>query len=285
MLLYKMTTQLIHDAVLGLRPLSPLCALFAAQPEHKRLRHIAMSQADVLYPSIMYTRREHCFSVMHLAREWGTRLSGDARLVDLVALAGLYHDVGHVTMSHTLDQYLCTEQCIGDHESRAAWVVRAVNQRLGGVLLPVEEKFVIDAITGVPGTDFPLWAYRVVHHDDPRVPDVDRITYLVHDARRVGFPCLFDYRRVTDCIRSRSDDTDLYFDDACARDIEQISVMRQIHFEKIFHHPVVVRYQQDLLHTFIRSIGMSTLVQMFKSDAWLQLTDTMLWSTAADGCF
>lgn len=276
-----MVLPTIRDAVLGDCPLTPLCGLFAGQPEHVRLRHIVMSHADVMYPSVTYTRREHCLSVMHLARRWAMRLTTDSRLVDLIALAGLYHDVGHVTTSHALDDYLSSCGVV-DHETRSVHTLKAVNARIV-CLSDVEERFVAHAITGTVGHEFPLWAYRVVHQTNRRLPDVDRITYLINDARRLGFPCLFDPVRIENNISVV--DGDLHFATPCHTDLDQIITMRRIHFETVFQHPVVVEYQQRLVRTFLERFGKDRLLSMFESEAWLNLTDVMLWGQIPEHLF
>lgn len=251
-----------------------LCNVFAAQPEHVRLRHIAMSQADILYPNVMYTRREHCLSVMGLARRWAAKLTTDSRLVDLIALAGLYHDVGHVTTSHTLDDYLVAHG-VADHEARSVHVLKTVNARLV-CLSDAEERFVCDAITGTVGVEFPLWTYRIVHQPNRLLPDVDRITYLIHDARRLGFPCRFDPVCIEDNIGVVNND--LYFAPPCHTELQQVHTMRRIHLETVFRHPVVVEYQTRLVRTFLEHYGKDRLLHLFQSEAWLDLTDVVLWT-------
>ena len=274
--------KIIRDSMFGVCTLTPLCESFANVMEHYRLKHIAMNHADVIYPGISYSRREHCFSVMNLARRWAERLTKDPRLVDLIALAGLYHDVGHVTLSHTLDDFLTSKLEIPDHEVRSTMILRHVNHRLQ-LLKPIEEEFVCDCIRGHVRQEsmFPKWSYRIVHQPDRQLPDVDRLSYLVHDAQRLGFPCPIDIGWVTCCIHVDKTNGDLVFSKKCQIDLKHISESRETHLQKVFFHPTVLRYQTFLLDRFVKLIGVDTLKHMFLSDSldWLSLTDIHLWET------
>jgi len=277
-----MVANLVHDATFGSYVISPLCQSFLDTPEHWRLKHIIMSHADIVFPSITYSRREHCLSVMHLAREWASRLTTDQRTIDLIALAGLYHDVGHITTSHALDDYMHTVHNVPDHEERSLRIVTSVNQRLG-LLTPSEERFVKNCIVGTPGSDgsFPLWTYRIVHNVDPTLPDVDRITYLIHDANRLGFPCTFDPGLIMRNIVVGPDTGDLEFGLHCLPELRRVSAMRLRHFGTVFHHPRVLAYQKALCSTFIRVFGETRLLELFSGDGWLALTDVLLWTELA----
>ena len=265
----------IHDAVFGSCVLTPLCKAFLNTPEHYRLKHVAMNNADILYPGVLYSRREHCIAVMELARRWAQKLTQDERLIDLIALTGLYHDVGHVALSHTMDHFL-VQTGLPDHETRSTHVVHRVNKRLGGKLSTTEEEFVCDAIAGRTRAGYPAWAYHIVHQPDRSLPDVDRIVYLCHDSYKLGFPCSIDVARITQNIYIH--DTSLRFKPDCLKDLEYIVSLRASLFSRVFQHPVVVEYQTLLLSRFCALYTEKRLVSMFNDFTWLDLTDILIWS-------
>jgi HD superfamily phosphohydrolase len=273
-----MTDGLLWDSVFGSCVLTPLCAAFLHTPEHRRLKHIAMNHADILYASVLYSRREHCIAVMALARRWSKKLTQDARLVDLIALEGLYHDVGHVALSHTMDHFLQTYE-VPDHEVRSALVIRRVNQNLGSLLSRAEENFVCDAIAGFvrEGSIYPEWAYHIVHQPDRTLPDVDRIVYLCHDTYKLGVPCNIDVTRITNCIYI--DDHRLRFSPECGADLNHIIELRTRLFAQVFQHPTVIDYQASLLTKFCVLYTRERLLALFHDDfSWLELTDVLLWA-------
>jgi HD superfamily phosphohydrolase len=270
------------DAVFGRIELTSLCTAFADTPEHHRLSHIAMNNAHVLYPSASYSRREHCFSTMALARRLSSRLTTDSRLVDLIALAGLYHDVGHLTLSHTLDVYLTDTLGLQDHEARSVAILYRVNKRLK-LLTPTELEFVCGAITCSLGSSRPYerWAYHIVHQPDRSLPDVDRIAYLCHDQLHTGFPLTIDVDRV---IRSAYVDNEgkLQYTEDSQQELENIVQSRDRMFTCVFHHNIVTAYQNYLLSRFVALFGQKKLYAMFtdvETCEWLTLTDVLLWST------
>ena len=280
-LYYKMTTGTLWDSVFGSCLLTPLCAAFLYTPEHQRLKHIAMNHADILYASVLYSRREHCIAVMALARRWAMQLTTNARLIDLIALAGLYHDIGHVALSHTMDHYIQLHGDIPDHEIRSSLVVRRVNTCLGGLLSTEEVDFVCDAIAGTirTGSVYPPWAYHIVHQPDRELPDVDRIVYLCHDSYKLGITCSIDVPRITTCIYSDPLDQTLCFMHTCIADLNNVRDLRTRLFTQVFRHPIVCKYQTSLLTRFCLLYTEKRLLDLFHDNfAWLELTDVLLWS-------
>ena len=268
----------LHDSVFGACILTPLCTAFLNTREHYRLKHVSMNHADILYPSVCYSRREHCIAVMELARRWAQKLTQDDRLIDLIALAGSYHDVGHVSLSHTMDQFLVNAG-LPDHEERSTHIVRRVNKRLRGMLSTAEEDFVCNCISGKEPTEgtYPTWAYHIVHQPDRSLPDVDRIVYLCHDSYKLGVECHIDVPWITENIyidQKRS----LGFKSECTDDLEYIIELRTSLFSRVFQHPVVIAYQTFLLSRFSMLYTEGRLVNLFSDFAWLELTDVLIWN-------
>ena len=274
-----------YDPVFGKCHLSPLCLAFFRAPEHCRLAQIAMNHANIRFQGLHYSRREHCVAVMELARRWATVLvqtdatdepCARARLVDLVALAGLYHDVGHVTLSHAMDHLVCALG-VADHETRSLQVVRRVNRTLG-LLAPVEEQFVCDAIAGQVGATYPPWAYQIVHQPNREWPDVDRLVYLVHDSSKLGLATGIEIPFLTARLEL-TPGRHLCFRGECADQLALIRDVRSHLFRTVFHHVHVQDYQTLLVTLFCDLFGLTRLLACFQTEDWLTLTDTVLWST------
>jgi len=217
---------------------------------------------------------------MELARRWASRLTADERLIDLVALVGLYHDVGHVALSHSMDHYLQQSVGIPDHETRSAHLLLRVNSRLGNRLSPPEARFVCDAITGSISEDtcFPLWAYHVVHQPDRSLPDVDRIVYLCHDSHKLGFSSGIDVDWIMECLYIDEHSGGLAFSLACMPSLRHIVDLRGTLFLEVFEHDTVAAYQSFLVARFCALYTMDRVGALFQDFAWLELTDVLLWS-------
>src|SRR3989344_291322 len=116
---------IIKDAIYGFIHVNQLCKVFLDTPEFERLRRIKqLGLAHFVYPSATHTRFEHCLGVMHLAGKVADKLSEyvTEREKELLQLAGLLHDVGHVAFSHLVD-YTIEEEQVGTnqktHEERS----------------------------------------------------------------------------------------------------------------------------------------------------------------------
>ena len=264
------------DPVFGNCVFTTLCFAFFSAPECTRLAHIAMYHASVVYSGVQYSRLEHSVAVMELARRWARQVCTDSHLVDLIALAGLYHDIGHVALSHTMDQKL-VEMGLEDHEVRSTNVLRRVNARICA-LSRLDEDFVCDAIRGrsCAGSAYLPWAYHVVHQPDRALPDVDRIVYLSHDlyklkrGKRIDFQCLLNGLHIHN--------GDLAFHRNCHDQLREIREIRHMLFLDVYMHPRVTAYQQWILRLFCNSVTLGVLANWFKSWEWLQLTDVKVWA-------
>ena len=268
----------IHDCILGTLRISPLCAQFVNTIEFYRLTHIYMNNADILYPGVRYSRREHCIAVMELSRRWASKLTTDARLIDLIALAGLYHDIGHVTLSHTMDSFLCNTLGLDDHETRAVRVLERVNINLHNPLTLDEVTFVGECITGSCGVMYPPWAYQIVHQPDRSLPDVDRLMYLLHDTYKAGIPCGVDLELIMDSVYIDAVDHHLRYSKESAFNLRYIHDLRQSMFSRVFMHPMTTEYQTFLLSRFCAVFTIDRLHALFSDFQWLELTDVFFWN-------
>ena len=268
----------MHDPVFGTCRVTPLCRAFLYVPEHFRLQHIAMNHANIMQHGVHYSRREHCVAVMEMARRWAEEVSVNERLSDLIALAGLYHDVGHVALSHSMDDFVCSLG-VPDHEQRSMKVLRHVNTRLR-FLSEEEEEFVCDAISGNlrRTASYPPWAYHIVHQPNRMLPDVDRLVYVTHDTYKLGQCTGIDIKYITSMIYV-DNNQHLRFRPECSDQLALVAHVRSELLRTVFRHPYVHTYQSLLVTLFCDLHGATRLVEGFRTDEWMELTDTLLWTT------
>ena len=82
--------------------------------EFQRLRNIKqLGVVPLVFPSATHTRFEHSLGVYHLCNELldkinkrQPQLSLSKKIVELIKIAGLVHDIGHGPFSHLYDQFL-----------------------------------------------------------------------------------------------------------------------------------------------------------------------------------
>lgn len=192
----------IKDCIYRFVTVPPLCRAFMDRPEVQRLRRIKqLGVVNYVYPSAVHSRFEHSLGVMHLAgrvcehlRSVGAEIS--AREQELVQLAGLLHDVGHMAFSHLFDSVLAQSHIdvrYREHEQRSVELLAKLNADLR--LLTEDEQLAVRRM--ILGEHPPAgehvgenprpFLYEVVH--DARTGlDVDKMDYLQRDAFHTGLP-------------------------------------------------------------------------------------------------
>lgn len=183
-----------------------LCRKFVDTPEFQRLRNIKqLGLVEFVYVSATHTRFEHSLGVMHLAgvvidqlKEHGQKIS--EREKEIVQLAGLLHDIGHIAFSHLFD-YMLEENGIHFlHEDRSVVLLKNINKRLQ-LLSEKEVEMISDMIYGnidEKKTDKPF-LYEIVSNKAFGI-DVDRLDYLQRDSYHTGMPS-FQPDYLVKCLR------------------------------------------------------------------------------------
>ncbi len=171
---------MIKDTIYGDIEFNSLCSKFANVPEFKRLEYIKNTFSHPIYISLNVSRKEHSIGVMHLASLLAKQLNATPKQIELLSLAGLYHDIGHVATSHLLDGLLI-QKGIPDHEHRSISILEKVNNRLQ-ILSKDDLKIVSNMILGIGDS----WLYEIIHNNGKNAHDVDRLDYLNRDGYHIG---------------------------------------------------------------------------------------------------
>jgi HD superfamily phosphohydrolase len=198
-------SKIIKDAIYGLIHIPNLCNPFLDTPEFQRLRRIKqLGLAYYVYPSATHTRFEHCLGVMHLAGKMADILHVSPRGKELLQLAGLFHDAGHVAFSHLMD-YILEEKNLNPgiqhHENRSVIILTSINYRLK-LLTEREVHIVSKMIIGdTTNEEFPFM-FEIINNKEFGL-DVDRLDYLQRDMYHTGLPC-FQADYILECIRIKN---------------------------------------------------------------------------------
>lgn len=268
--------RIIKDCIYGHIEMPEICAAFMDVPEFQRLRRIKqLGSASRVYPSATHTRFEHCIGTMHLAGQFATHLNIDGRPRELIQLAGLYHDVGHLPYSHLFDRVLGTiyarnklneiRENSNDHnenkdrdkdkkhksdktskpkiklpplhhEDRSLEIFTSVARRLN-LLTSAEEQFVRACIVGSYNTIDPQkYMYQIVSSSI----DVDKLDYLRRDAYHCGMPIIqSDY--IILCARIDQSGNIAFRENAKGDIINMFDTRQRMH-ELVYQHPVALKY-------------------------------------------
>ena len=108
------SNKIIKDNVYGFITLDTYALRIIDCYEFQRLRFIKqLGFTHFVFPGAQHTRFEHCIGVYHLIKVFLNELSVKNnigfRLKQIICVAGLIHDLGHVSFSHMFDDTFCKE--------------------------------------------------------------------------------------------------------------------------------------------------------------------------------
>lgn len=163
----------------------------------QRLKDIKqLGLAYKVFPSVTHSRFEHSIGVAYLCKLAITKLKEEYefitnKLVILVTLAGLLHDVGHGPQSHLFDQILEKKIIMGDekmieHEERSIIIFQAIrndSEELLNYLNEEDVKFISDMILGIiRDKSDPSNCLVELLNNESSIFDLDKLDYLNRDT-------------------------------------------------------------------------------------------------------
>lgn len=235
--------RIIKDAIYGYIDVPSLLSYFIDEPEFQKLRRIKqLGNVDRVYPGATHTRFEHSLGVMHLAGILSQKLGIDKEYTELIQLAGLYHDIGHLPYSHLFDTVLGIIKPEGipiHHELRSVDIFLEVSSRLK-LLTKEQERFICACILGEPleeeGYEDKKYMFQIVSSP----VDVDKLDYLCRDAYYLGMMA-FKGEYIIRNARISKNKT-LVFRENARKEIESMFITREKMHEEVYQHDVCLEY-------------------------------------------
>ena len=254
-----------------------------------------LGACSFVYPSATHTRLEHSIGVYHLAREMARQVQRQVAGVtewdvELVALAGLLHDVGHGPCSHLFEAHVRASHPTWSHETQTIAILSA---ELMDVIADAcadaesdrarDEAFLTALIVGDTTTDDfeqrygrPAATHRclldIVH--SPSGVDVDRMDYLVRDAMSVfGATHAIDAHRIVGAARVV--DGALGFDRRVALSIQTMFELRMRMHKQVYQHREVL-----VAEHLLRAYAMPEASVVDDLDVYALCTDDLVGALA-----
>ena len=192
----------IYDPLHGFIKISPFALKIINTSEFQRLREIKqLGTTYFVFPSATHTRFEHSLGVYYLCNEILDKINKnqpelliDEKIIELIKIAGLVHDIGHGPFSHLYDSCLINEK----HEERSKNIFKMIINKYNLDLSNEDINFVCDCIDP-PEDKKNIWYYQIVSNKINTI-DVDKIDYILRDAYHIGISISIsnDYKRLLD---------------------------------------------------------------------------------------
>jgi HD superfamily phosphohydrolase len=250
---------LIFDNIHGYIEVDSIALSIIDTPEFQRLRHI--HQGGVLYyvfPTANHSRFEHSIGTYHLAkkiinniRSKQPELGITDKIVKVVSIAGLCHDMGHVMYSHLFDDLFLPKLpnykdlgLMAIHEYRSIVLLKHVVKKYDINLNDNEIKVISDLINPKTSNyeewDFEFkigkWLFEIISNPRNNV-DVDKFDYINRDNRAVGLKLDVDFTRLI--LQARVIDDEICYPIQAKESLYHLFFIRYQLHRRIYHHKTV----------------------------------------------
>jgi HD superfamily phosphohydrolase len=237
--------KLIKDPIHGFVQLDELALSIVDTPIFQRLRKIKqLGLCDLVYPSACHSRFEHSVGVYHLAKEMASSLQSRQpelnitnRQIDLLAIAGLVHDLGHVMFSHVFENVIAKSLSIEiiDHEDLSKDLFKDLVDKYK-IKLSKDEVEIICNMIDPPDNLKNNFLYQIVCNKKSSV-DVDKFDYICRDSYHIGLSYKFDFSRII--MQVRVINNQICFPDKLSFDLHELFYTRYRLHKQVYSHKVV----------------------------------------------
>ena len=292
---------MIYDNIHGYIHIDDLTSTIIDTPVFQRLRNI--HQTGVLYlvfPTANHSRFEHSIGTYHLATQMISNISKKQpelkitdEIIQLVGIAGLCHDLGHLLFSHLFDDYfleklpnyaeLMTKTKNVIHENRSIYLLNYLVEKYNINLNKDQLKVIGDLINPKeseyskwkPKYHVGKWIFQIVSNSLNSI-DVDKFDYLVRDTQAVGLKFGFNYSRIIN--DAKVIDSKICYSLQCNEDIYHMFFIRYRLYRQIYNHKAVKAIEIliiKLLFEIEKEYHISEYI--FEPEKMISLVDSFIW--------
>jgi len=293
--------MIIYDNIHGYITIDDLATSIIDTSIFQRLRYI--HQTGVLYlvfPTATHTRFEHSIGTYHLASKMISNIAKNQpdlnitdEIIQLVGIAGLCHDLGHVMFSHLFDDYFLSNLPNYDdiksktkntvHENRSIYLLNYLVDQ-NKINLNKEQIKVIGDLINPHESEYTKWnskyqigkwIFHIISNPVNSI-DVDKFDYLTRDTQAVGLKYGFDYTRIIN--DARVIDNKICYSHQCSEDIYQMFFLRYRLHRQIYNHKAV-KGVEILMIKLLLEIEKEHKISNYLLDPekMLELVDSFVW--------
>jgi HD superfamily phosphohydrolase len=277
--MHKTDGNYIKDPIHGDIEISRLCKLFMDTPEFQRLRYLKqLGHTYLVYPSANNKRFEHSVGVSYLAkkqlrhlRKTQPELKITRKDIELVGIAGLYHDVGHGSYSHSFEKQLKKMGIKFNHEKMSVDIIHRVCERLG---LSLEDANFITSLIVHDFDDIPQekkYLYQIVCNEKSGL-DVDKYDYLLRDSYYCHVNLNIDPAKIIH--NSKVINGELCYNQKMYYNIYQIYYARYSMFKQVYLHKTCGSFEL-MFQDYFDNLHLDVQKIISNLDEYLKLTDNI----------
>lgn len=225
-----MCSKLIFDNIHQYIEIGPIAKIIVDTEEFQRLRDISqLGSCPFVFPSGNHSRFEHSLGVYDLTGKMLENIRKNSteeqiivetqnmgkvhltdRIIELVKIGGLCHDLGHGPFSHVFDDLILANINHENrhHETRSCkLLIKIIKEHVnineyvveeGLCLTDKEIEFIQDIIN--PTKEHSSFIYQIVSNNLNSI-DVDKFDYISRDTDNVGLKNGFDYSRMLEEVK------------------------------------------------------------------------------------
>lgn len=293
--------MIIYDNIHGYIKLDPVASAIVDTPIFQRLRNI--HQTGIMYlvfPTANHSRFEHSIGTYHLATQMISNIAKTQpelkiteEIIQLVGIAGLCHDLGHLLFSHLFDDHFIdklinfkelaekTPNVI--HENRSKFLLGYLVNKYSIELNKDQLKVVGDLINPKEAeyskwkSKYQLgkWIFQIISNPVNSI-DVDKFDYLTRDTQAVGLKFGFDYSRLI--LDAKVIDNKICYSTQCSEDIYHMFFIRYRLHRQIYNHKAVKAIEILLVKLLFELEKEFKISQyLFEPEKMMLLIDSYIW--------
>ena len=250
---------LIFDNIHGYIEIDDIAKSIIDTPEFQRLRRI--HQGGVLYyvfPTANHSRFEHSIGTYHLARKIITNIKKNqpelkitSKIIKIVSIAGLCHDLGHLMYSHLFDDLFLPKLKnyenfgkLAVHEERSILILGNIIRKYK-INMSDEEFVVIGDLINPKTSDYEKWneefkigkwMFEIISNPKNNV-DVDKFDYINRDNRAIGLKLDVDFSRLI--LQPQVINDEICYPIQAKENLYHLFFIRYQLHRRVYHHKTV----------------------------------------------
>ena len=280
--------MIIKDPIYGFIKCTNLAKKIIDTEEFQRLRDIKqLSVCYYLFPSATHTRFEHSLGVYHLTKIFINNIKENSintefneRNLELITIAALIHDIGHIAFSHMFDHQILynmknIDNDLKEHEDRSCILIKYMNNKYDLNIKNKELILIKNLIKGKIMSEYPHWYFEIVANYKTSI-DTDKIDYLLRDSYHIGLQVNFDYRYLINNVKIINNY--LCYNEKIGYTIYSLFQQRYKLHKEVYQNKKVLSIVSMISDIIIKSVKFLNLENKFKNKSfeWLFITDDIL---------